>query len=236
MLVQNWMNKNVVTIDVEESMEDAVKLLKKHGIKMLPVMKKGKLTGIVTDRDLKRAQASDATSLDIHELLYLLSTIKIGHVMSKNPITIPIDFTIEETADILLNNNISGAPVVDSKGHIVGTITQNDLFKALISLSGFGKKGIQFAFLLEDRPGSIKEVADIIRKFNARMVSILSTYDNIAEGYRKVIIRIHDIDRRNLFKLKEELKQSYQLLYMVDHRDNIREIYQGIQSCTKLND
>jgi acetoin utilization protein AcuB len=226
MLVQNWMSKNVITIDVDKSMEDAIKLLKKHGIRMLPVMKNGKLTGIVTDRDLKRAQASDATSLDIHELLYLLSTIKIGHVMSKNPITVPTDFTVEETADILLKNKISGAPVVDSKGNIVGAITQNDLFRALISLSGFGKKGIQFAFLLEDRPGSIKEVADIIRKFNARMVSILSTYDNIPEGYRKVIIRIYDIDRQNLSRLKEELKQTAQVLYMVDHRDNIREIYQ----------
>ncbi len=225
MLVQDWMSKNVITIEVDKSMEDAVKLLKKHDIKMLPVMKKGKLTGIVTDRDLKRAQASDATSLDIHELLYLLSTIKIGQVMSKNPITIPIDFTIEETADILLKNKISGAPVVDSKENIVGAITQNDLFRALISLSGFGKKGIQFAFLLEDRPGSIKEVADIIRKFNGRMVSILSTYDNIPEGYRKVIIRIYDIDRRNLPKLKDELKHKAKLLYMVDHRDNIREIY-----------
>lgn len=225
MLVQDWMSKNVITIEVDKSMEDAVKLLKKHDIKMLPVMKKGKLTGIITDRDLKRAQASDATSLDIHELLYLLSTIKIGHVMSKNPITVPLDFTIEETADILLKNKISGVPVVDSKGNIVGAITQNDLFRALISLSGFGKKGIQFAFLIEDRPGSIKEVADIIRKFNGRMVSILSTYDNIPEGYRKVIIRIYDIDRRNLPKLKDELKHKSKLLYMVDHRDNIREIY-----------
>jgi acetoin utilization protein AcuB len=226
MLVQNWMTKNVITIDVDKSMEDAIKLLKKHGIRMLPVMKKGKLAGIVTDRDLKRAQASDATSLDIHELIYLLSTIKIGHVMSKFPITVPADFTIEETAEILLKNKISGAPVVDSKGNIVGAITQSDLFRALISLSGFGKKGIQFAFLLEDRPGSIKDVAYIIRKFNARMVSILSTYDNIPEGYRKVIIRIHDIDRHNLSELKEELKQKARVLYMVDHRDNIREIYQ----------
>ena len=230
MLVQNWMTKNVITIDVEESMEDAIKLLKKNDIHMLPVMKKGKLVGIVTDRDLKRAQASDATSLDIHELLYLLSTIKIGHVMSKNPITVPIDFTIEETADILLKNKISGAPVVDSKGNVVGAITKNDLFRALISLSGFGKKGIQFAFLLEDRPGSIKETADIIRKYNARIVSILSTYDNIPEGYRKVIIRFYDIDRPKLSKLKEELKQKAQLLYMVDHRDNIREIYQSVKN------
>jgi acetoin utilization protein AcuB len=225
MLVQDWMSKNVITIEVDQSMEDAIKLLKKHDIKMLPVMKKGNLTGIITDRDLKRAQASDATSLDIHELLYLLSTIKIGHVMSKNPITVPLDFTIEETADILLKNKISGVPVVDSKGNIVGAITKNDLFRALISLSGFGKKGIQFAFLLEDRPGSIKEIADIIRKFNARMASILSTYDNSHQGYRKVIIRIYDIDRQNMPKLKDELKHKAKLLYMVDHRDNVREIY-----------
>ncbi len=226
MLVQNWMSKNVITINVEQSMEDAVKLLKKNGIHMLPVMKKGKLVGIVTDRDLKRAQASDATSLDIHEILYLLSTIKIGHMMSKYPISVPSDFTIEETADILLKNKISGVPVVDSKGNIVGVITKNDLFRALISLSGFGQKGVQFAFLLEDRPGSIKEVGDIIRKFNARMVSILSTYDNIPDGFRKVIIRIYGIDRQTLPVLKEELKKTAQLLYMVDHRDNIREIYQ----------
>jgi acetoin utilization protein AcuB len=226
MLVKNWMSKDVITIDVNDSMDEAIKRLKKHSIRMLPVIKKGHLAGVVTDRDLKRAQASDATSLDIHELLYLLSTIKIGHVMSKNPITVPTDFTIEETADILLKNKISGVPVIDSNGNIAGIITQSDLFRAVISLSGFGKKGIQFAFLLDTRPGSIKEIADIIRKFDARMVSILSTYENVAEGYRKVYIRIHNIDRQNLSRLKDELKQKAQLLYMVDHRDNIREIYQ----------
>ncbi len=226
MLVQNWMSENVITINAEQSMEDAINLLKKNGISMLPVMKKGKLAGIVTDRDLKRAQASNATSLDIHEILYLLSTIKIGHVMSKHPITVPKDFTIEETAEILLKNKISGVPVVDSEKKLVGVITKNDLFRALISLSGFGQKGVQFAFLLEDRPGSIKEVADIIRRFNGRMVSILSTYDNIPDGFRKVIIRIYGIDRQNLPGLKEELRKSAKLLYMVDHRDNIREIFQ----------
>ena len=229
MLVKDWMTENVVTVDIEGSMEDAIKLLKENNIRMLPVLKKGRLAGIVTDRDLKRAQASDATTLDIHELFYLLSKIKVGHVMSKNPLTVPPDFTIEETADLLLQHKISGAPVVDAEGEIAGVITKNDLFRALISLSGFGKKGVQFAFLLEDRPGSIKEVADIIRTFGARMVSILSTYENAAEGYRKVFIRIYDIDRGEIGKLKEQLRASLKndarMLYMVDHRDNTREIY-----------
>ena len=226
MLVKNWMSKDLVVADIDDSMDEAVKLLKKHNIRMLPVMKKGKLAGVVTDRDLKRAQASDATTLDIHEMLYLLSNIKIRNVMAKQLITIPNDYTVEETADILLSHKISGAPVVDPQGKLVGVITKNDLFRALIALSGFGQKGIQFAFRVEDRAGSIKEIADIIRDFGGRMVSILSTYENVAEGFRKVYIRIYEIERQDLPKMKEEFRKKAALLYMVDHRDNIREIYE----------
>ena len=77
MLVNKWMSKNVITVDQNDSMEDAMKHLKENDIRMLPVMKKGKLIGIVTDRDLKKASASDATTLEVHELLYLLTKIKI---------------------------------------------------------------------------------------------------------------------------------------------------------------
>lgn len=225
MLVKNWMSKEVITADVKDSMQDAMSLLKKHKIKMLPVMKKDKLAGIVTDRDLKRASASDATTLEIHELLYLLSKIKLEEIMTKNPITVPEDFTIEEAAEVLLKNKISGLAVVDSAGQLVGVITQTDIFRVLISLTGVGKKGIQFAFLLKDQPGSIKTIADIIRKHGGRMVSILTSYELAPQGYRKVYIRMYDIDRANLAKLKAELKQNAKLLYIVDHPENKREIY-----------
>lgn len=190
------------------------------------IEKKGKLVGIVTDRDLKEASASDATTLEIHELLYLLSQIKVIKIMTKNPITVPPDYTIEETAQILLEKKISGVPVVDQKGKIVGTITQTDLFKALISLTGLAKRGIQFAFQLEDRPGSIKEVADIIRKNGGRMASILSSYDRVPQGQRNVYIRMYGIDRSRLDQLIKELKEKATILYMVDHRENRREIYE----------
>jgi len=225
MLVKNWMSKIAITINENESMQDAIKLLKEHNIAMLPVMKKGKLVGIITDRDLKRASASDATTLEIHELLALLSNIKVRSIMTKDPITVPFDYTVEETAEVLLENRISGVPVVDYEEQIVGTITKGDLFRVLISLTGVGKKGIQFAFQLKDRPGSIKEVADIIRKFGGRMVSILTSYERVPKGYRKVYIRMHGIERSRLPQLKEELKNKATLLYMVDHRENKREIY-----------
>ena len=225
MLVANWMSKNIITVDENDSMQDAMKLLKENDIRMLPVMKKGKLVGIVTDRDLKRASASDATTLEIHELLYLLTRIKVKNIMTKEVITVPPDFTVEETALVLQKNKISGAPVVDSKGKVVGTITQTDLFRVLISLTGVAKGGIQFGLQIEDRPGSIKEVADIIRKFGGRMVSILSSYDQVPQGYRKVYIRMRNIERSELQKLIQELESKAGLLYMVDHSENNRKIF-----------
>ena len=225
MLVKNWMSKNVIAVDINDSMSDAIKLLKENDIKMMPVLKKGKLVGVVTDRDLKRASASDATTLDVHELLFLVSKIKIKDIMTKDPIMIPEDFTVEERAEVLLKNKISGAPVIDNEGKVVGAITQTDLFKVLISLTGVGTKGLQFAFLLKDDPGSIKVIADAIRKYGGRMVSILTSYENATQGYRKVYIRMYDIDRAELEKLKEELGKKATLLYMVDHKKNKREIY-----------
>ncbi|MDY6879295.1 MAG: CBS and ACT domain-containing protein [Desulfatiglans sp.] len=226
MLVKNWMSKKVVTADVDDSMQEATKLLKEHNIRMLPVMKKNKLVGIVTDRDIKEASASDATTLEIHELLYLVSKIRVKEIMTKDPVTVSPDLTIEETAQILLDKKISGVPVMDQKGKIVGTITQTDIFKALISLTGLAKRGIQFAFELEDRPGSIKDVADIIRKFGGRMASILSSYDGAPTGRRNVYIRMYDIDRSRLDQLIKELKGKAKVIYMVDHKENRREIYE----------
>jgi len=207
MLVKNWMSKEVVTVHVNNTMQDAVKLLREHSIRILPVMEQGELVGIVTDRDMKRASASDATTLDFYELIHLVSTIKIKHIMTKNPITVPFDFTVEETAEVLLKNKISGVPVVNHDKEIVGIITQTDLFKVLISLTGAGA------------------LADIIRKYGGRIVSILSAYENAPKGYRKVYIRMFGINRSDLPDLKNELRKTATLLYMVDHSENLREIY-----------
>ncbi|MEA3427751.1 MAG: CBS and ACT domain-containing protein [Thermodesulfobacteriota bacterium] len=225
MLVKNWMSKTVITADADDSIHDAMKLLKTHKIRMLPVIKKSKLVGVITDRDIKRASASDATTLSVHELNYILSKVKVKEIMPDRLITVPFDYTVEETAAVLLENRISGVPVVDHDGRIVGTITQTDLFKVLISLTGVGDRGVQFALQLKDRPGSIKEVSDIIREDKGRIVSILSSNERVPEGYRNVYIRMYGVDRSKLPQLIEDLKEKAILIYMVDHDANTREIY-----------
>ncbi|MBW1779418.1 MAG: CBS domain-containing protein [Deltaproteobacteria bacterium] len=225
MLVKNWMSKDVITVDANDSMAHASQLMKENHIRGLPVMNNGKLAGVITDRDLKKASASDAHTLDIHELLYLIDRIKIKDIMTQDPITIPVDHTIEEAAEMLLNNKLSGAPVVNNDGQVVGIITQADIFRVLVSLTSAREKGLQFGFLLEDRPGSIKEVADIIRTYGCRVVSILSANGDHGNK-RHVYIRACDCDRDRLEPLKAELKAKASPLYMVDRREDNKEIYQ----------
>jgi acetoin utilization protein AcuB len=229
MLVKDWMSTDVITVDVQDTLQQAIKLSMENRVSLLPVLEEGKLVGVVTDRDMKRASPSDAALMDIQHILYHLSRLEVGAIMTRYPTTIPPDLTIEEAAAVLLNNKISGAPVVDEQGAIKGVITKNDLFRAMISLSGLSKRGVQFGLLLEDRPGSIKEVTDILRKHNARLVSILSSHDKSPEGYRHVYVRAYNVDRAMLPKVKEEirevLKEKARLLHMVDHRENKREIY-----------
>jgi acetoin utilization protein AcuB len=225
MLVKNWMSKNVITIDADDSMQHAIKLLKEHKINLLPVMKKGKLAGVITDRDLKKSSPSEATTLDMHELLYLISKIKVQDIMSKKLYTVPEDYTVEETAELLLEKRISGVPVLDENGKPIGVITKNDIFRLLISLTGLGKKGVQIAVQLKDVPGAIKAVRELIRKYDGRTASILTSSENIPDGKFNVYFRIYQVEKAKLQSLVKEIQGKGTVLYMVDHRDGKRTIY-----------
>jgi len=222
MLVRDWMSTHIVTIDVNAKIQDVINMLMDHHVNMLPVMDGDRLIGIVTDRDVKHASPSNAVLMDFQNIMYHVARLDVSSIMSKNPITVPPDLTIEETAEILLTHNISGVPVVDDTGHILGIITKDDIFSALVSLSGLSKRGVLFGFRLEDKPGSIKEATDIIRKHGGRLVSIVTSYENAPEGYRNVYVRAFDIDRGDLPTLEKELQAASTLLYTVDHRENRR--------------
>jgi len=222
MLVKGWMTSDVMTIDEDTSMMKASEIMRENNIRRLPVMQKGKLVGIVTDRDIKEASPSKATTLDVHELYYLLSELKIKDIMSTHVFTISPEETVEKAAVKMLEHRISGLPVVNDKGKVVGMITQGDIFKVLVSLTGIYRGGIQFAFNLEDRPGSIKEVGDLIRKHGGRMVSILTSYDMCDEGCRHVYIRIKEIPEDKLKALTEDLDKNFILLYMV--KDSLKDV------------
>lgn len=227
MLVKNWMSKEIVTVDADDSMQNAIYILQEQNIKILPVMDDKNLVGIITDRDLKKASPSDATTLDMHELLFLISKIKVRDLMKKPVYTARPDDTVEEAAALLLEKKISGLPVLDNNNQLVGIITMSDIFRVLLSLSGLGKKGIQFAIRIKDMPGIIKEVRELIHEHGARTASILSSSENAPEGYLNFYFRIYHIDRERLPSLLDRVKEKGTLLYMVDHRENKRTIYES---------
>ncbi len=215
MLVKDWMSSDVVTVDDEASIMEVTQLMRENNVRRVPVMKEGRLIGIISDRDIKAASPSKATTLDVHELYYLLSKLKVKEVMTKNPITVGPDDTVEKAAVVMLSNKISGLPILDVRGQLVGILTQGDVFRVLTSITGVYRGGVQFAFELEDRPGSIKEVADVIRAAGGSLTSILTSYDTAPEGFRRVYIRASGISKEILPEVVDELKKKAQYLYHV---------------------
>jgi len=214
MLVKGWMTTDVVSVDEETSMMKASIIMKEKKIRSLPVVnKKGKVIGIVSDRDLKDAAPSKATTLDVYELNYLLSSMKIKDIMTKNVVFVRPDETVEFAAILMLENRISSLPVLNSNDKLVGIITQTDVFKVLISITGVYTGGIQFAFSLEDRPGSLKEPADVIRSHGGRIISILSTRETAEPGRRNVYVRCSTLPDQTLRTVVKELEERFVVLY-----------------------
>jgi acetoin utilization protein AcuB len=227
MLVKNWMSHTVITVDIEAYLKDAAKLMETHNIRGLPVLSEGRLAGYITDKEIKRASASEVSRLEyVPEMYRMITHIKVKEFMIANPIKILADYTVEKAAEIMMENKLSSAPVVDREGNLKGVVSQTDVFRALVSFMGTSKDGIQFAFQLEDRPGSIREVTDLIRMFGGRIESILSSSYRVPEGFRKVYIRIYGVDESGREELEAELKSRFSLLYIVEQRGEEYKIWE----------
>lgn len=157
MLVGERMSRPPITIGPEMSINDALALFKKERIRRAPVIKGGKLVGIVSEKDLLNASPSPATTLSIWEMNYLLSKLTVAEVMTKNVITVAEDTPIEEAARIMADNKIGGLPVVKG-ARVVGIITETNLFKMFLELMGAREKGVRVTALIEDQPGTLAKV------------------------------------------------------------------------------
>jgi CBS domain-containing protein len=128
-LVKDWMSSDVITVEAKTGLLEADRMMRENGIRRLPVVENGRLVGIVTYGDVREARPSAATSLSTWEMNYLLSRLEVREVMTANPITIKPDAIVGEAASLMLNNRISGLPVVTAQGEIAGVITESDIFR-----------------------------------------------------------------------------------------------------------
>jgi acetoin utilization protein AcuB len=206
MYVSDWMTNKVFTVEPDGYLSDAIALMKDRRIKHVPVVKNGKLVGIISDRDIKEFTPSKATSLDVYELNYLLAKTKVKDVMTAKVLSTTPTTPVEEAALIMLDRNIGCMPVLE-KSNLVGIISDHDIFHAMVDITGARHGGHRIRVTIEDRPGSIREVADIIRKHGFRLRSILTSYEGSKAGYRDIVIRTAGEGR---FKaMKDEIESTY---------------------------
>jgi len=132
MKIGELMTGNPKSVTAHDSLLLATKLLKENGFKHLPVVENGALIGVVSDRDLKRASASDATTLEVHELLYLLDKLKVEQIMVRDVATVEEGDTVESAARLMIDRKVGCLPVV-SGGKLTGIVTKGDLIKLLAS-------------------------------------------------------------------------------------------------------
>jgi acetoin utilization protein AcuB len=117
------------------------------------------------------------------------------------------------------DKKISGLPVLNAQQKLVGIMTQNEVYRVLLSITGVYHGGIHMGLKLPDKRGTLKEVLDCLRGYKARVISVLTSYDQVEEGFRQVFIRIKDMDKSVLNELHQELSEKYDLTFWI--RDNI---------------
>lgn len=211
MFVKMWMTQDVVTVDGDTPILEARDVMKQHSVRRLPVVHKGELVGIVTKGDVQEAGPSDATSLSIWELNYLLARTRVKDIMtgSEELITVAPDDPIEQVALLMRERKVSGLPVLDND-KLVGVITESDIFAVLLSVMGVRRGGSRLTLALEDVPGRLAGALEVIKQHEANVLSLVTCEDcqpdsEDAESTTVVTIRIEDYDFR---KIVDDLKSA----------------------------
>jgi acetoin utilization protein AcuB len=184
-------NRNPVTIGPEASFYEARALIHDKGIRHLPVVEKdNRLVGIVTDRDIRQAAPSDATLLSVQELHYLLGKLKVSSFMTlrEKLITITPDTLIEEAVQLMHDHKIGCLPVLEGD-KLYGIFTETDALAHLVDIFGLKEKGTRLTIAIEDKPGTMLEVLEVMKKHNINIISVV-TPSFMVEGKRIAALRI----------------------------------------------
>jgi acetoin utilization protein AcuB len=175
------MTSPVLTITSDVPIQDALVRMHTDKVRRYPVVDKhGKLIGIVTEGDLLNAKPSDATTLNVWEINYLLSKITVERVMATNVITTTEDCPIEDAARIMADNEISSLPVMRDKS-LVGMITETDLFHILLEMMGGRTPGVRMTIEVINKRGKLYEIIGIIQKLGGDILGVAALLGTRAE-------------------------------------------------------
>lgn len=162
MFVKDFMSSSPITIPIETPILEALNIMRKRKVHQLPVMNKGKLAGLVAERELLKVSPSPASTLSVYEMNYLLSKMTVKDVLVKDPISVESNCTIEEAALQMREQRIRSLLVVDN-GELKGIITQSDVFEALIRIFGLRKPGIRLVLEMDNKIGALADLLILVK-------------------------------------------------------------------------
>jgi acetoin utilization protein AcuB len=195
MFVRDCMSMPAVTITPSTPFQDALKLMRDHRFRRLPVVdKKGKLAGIVSERDLLYASPSSTTSLSVWEVHYLLSKIQIRGIMSTDVITTAPETPLEDAAYLMAESKIGGPPVVHADGRVVGVITETDVLKSFVEMFAGGHAGLRVTLEVPETKGVLLELCKAIFDLGGSIVSVGSLYGDVS-GEQGLVVKVRDVER-----------------------------------------
>ena len=202
MAVKDFMTRKVVYISPNTTIAHAADMMREQELHRLPVIENDQLVGLVTEGTIAEASPSKATSLSIYEMNYLLNKTKVGDVMIRDVVTISQFASLEDATYLMLKNKIGILPVVDNE-QLYGVITDRDIFKAFLEVSGYGEEGVRLRFVTENKVGVLEQIIRLLVEENLN----ISNTVNIPRKDGKVVIEVQlagNIDTALLKKKFEE--------------------------------
>jgi acetoin utilization protein AcuB len=196
-LVRERMTHHPITIGPDTSLHDALRVMREEKVRRLPVLdERGKLVGIVLEKDLLYASPSPATSLSVYEINYLISRIRVRDLMAREVITVTEDCPLEEAARIMVDNGIGGLPVMRGDT-LLGLITESDLFKVFLELLGARIKGLRVTIRVREERGVLARLTQELASRGANIVT-LGTFWGDDPTSREIALKVQGIDRASL--------------------------------------
>jgi len=199
--IKEKMQRNPITIAPDASFYEARAIIRDKGIRHLPVLDKSHhLVGLVTDQDIREAAPSDATSLSVHELHYLLGKLKVSAFTTPKAklITITPDTIIEKAVQLMHDHKIGCLPILDEE-RLVGIITQTDVLDLFVDLFGLKTMGTRLTITLEDKPGQLHGALEVIKNHHVNIISVVTPTFKV-QGKRVAAIRVETQDCANIVK------------------------------------
>ena len=207
MAVKDFMTRKVVYVSPDTTVAHTADMMREQGLRRLPVIENDRLVGVVTERTMAEESPSKVTSLSIYEMNYLLNKTKIRDIMARDVVTVSPYASLEDAVYAMMKNQVGILPVVEA-GQVFGVITEKDVFKAFLEVSGYGEEGIRVIITADDTVGTLAKIVDTISADNLNIKrTVVATRRS-----GKVAIEIQIDGKADVTDLREKLiKQGIQV-------------------------